>query len=163
MIERARKEITEKLRGHKYCDDLKSALRRYNEALDDIDWSNSYLKLWSLLEFLTATSSPTSRHEDTIKRAAFVWKDSKAALSELEFLRVTRNRHVHHSVAPNNGEMAIYLLKSYVEALFRFHFRNDYDFSSVGSAGSFLSLPTDRQILEQKKRDYGRALKFQDS
>jgi hypothetical protein len=162
-IEHVRTRVQKKLRDHSYADDVRSALRRYNTALDDSDWDASFLRLWSLLEFLTATSSPQSRHDDTVKRAAFVWDEPDYAVKVLNLLRITRNKQVHHSVEVHDAEGAIYSLKRYVEALLRFHLRNEFKFASLTDAGAFLSLPTDQKVLQEKGQAYRAALKFRES
>lgn len=137
-----------------------SALRRYNAALDDAEWDASFLKLWSLLEFLTGTATQTSKHTETVKRASILWAEPDYSTKVLDMLRINRNKHVHHSVELHNAEASIYSLNRYVENLLTFHLWNRLRFSSLNAAAEFLSLPPDHKTLVRKRTQYQNAIRF---
>jgi hypothetical protein len=62
----------------KYRDELALLLVRRVRALDLPDRESSFLQLWSVLEDVTGTQE--ARHEDTVRRAAFIFSDPEPRL-----------------------------------------------------------------------------------
>ena len=76
------------------CKDIiVDSLLRYVRALDGRDYEVVFLKLWSVLEHLT--QSTTEDKKVTIRRAAFVWKDYQFNKEILLHLKEVRNNLVH--------------------------------------------------------------------
>ena len=86
-------EIRQKLKKCKYQEDVKKAIVMYCQAFDLYDWEASFIKLWSLLEFLTATKN--NSYDITIKRIKFLYKDTEDTHQSLTYLREFRNSLVH--------------------------------------------------------------------
>jgi hypothetical protein len=124
--------------------ELLNCLLRYVRALDERDLTSSFLKLWSLLEDLTATST----YEKTIRRATFMLKDREYHESVLKYLRTWRNRIVHEGDYTHESERFAYLLKQYVEHLLFFLIEHPKTFASLDEFGSFLQLPADPNVLK---------------
>jgi hypothetical protein len=124
--------------------ELFNSLLRYVRALDERDLTSSFLKLWSLLEDLTATST----YEKTIRRATFMLKDREYHESVLKYLRTWRNRIVHEGDYTHESEQFAYLLKHYVERLLFFLIQHAKTFASLDEFGSFLQLPAEPNVLE---------------
>jgi len=125
-------------------------LLRYVRALDERDLNSSFLKLWSVLEGLTSTTS----YDKTIRRATFILKDREYHESVLDYLRTWRNRIVHEGDYAHESERFVYLLKQYVEHLLRFLTEHPTTFRSLDEFGTFLHLPADRNILKTRITHY---------
>lgn len=82
--------VRRELKTHRYKDDLVNLIVRYVRAFDSRDWSDSFLRLWSVLEGLTNTKV-SETHKETVQRASFVWSDRDIAHQELFHLRDTRS------------------------------------------------------------------------
>ncbi len=95
----------------KYSDDLRRIFIRYARALDGADYEVSFIKLWSLLEFLTRQI--------------------------LQHLRERRNLFVHTATESALAKSLVFQLKLYVEELIMFHLRNSRRFGSSNGLSSF--------------------------
>jgi len=142
--------VQSKLRSSGYRSTIEDCFVRYVRALDDRDWHAAFLKLWGILEVLTATTrSPGS--ESTIERASYVFKDHRYQKASLNILRNHRNKIVHASASTRESETYLYQLKYCVEALFEFHLLTRIRFSSIDDAAQFLSLPFEKSALEARR------------
>lgn len=155
---KAVKKVERKLDSHPYAEKLQDAFTRYARALDTVDFDQAILKLWSLLELLTGTGF--SGYEPTIRRAAFLYKDNVWAKQSLEHLRRYRNRSVHAGVRGEDLETEVYLLKSYVDELFRFHIRNHFKFQTLEEACALLDLPPSEEPLRARLTIVQQAMKY---
>jgi hypothetical protein len=127
------------------------ALVRYVRALDGQDYESVYLKLWSLLEYLTQTGH--EKYDVTIRRASFLWKDHAFHRQVLNVLRDARNVAVHlDQFSGSRGEAYIYQLKRYVEDLLIFLLSNCEKFKSLDEVKDLLDLPPDSDLLIRKQR-----------
>jgi Apea-like HEPN len=158
-VQRFYRSVRAKLRKSKYRVDLERALVRYVRALDERDWHIAFLKLWSVLEFLTSTTAKDS-HEVTIRRVAYVFAQREYQLQVLKALRDHRNQVVHASASTEEIQTYMYLLKRCIETLFGFHLANNFGFSSLKDAAVFLDLPTDLDALNSRIRLARYALRF---
>ncbi len=158
-VQKFYRSVRAKLRKSKYRVDLERALVRYVRALDERDWHIAFLKLWSVLEFLTSTTAKDS-HEVTIRRVAYVFAQREYQLQVLKALRDHRNQVVHASASTEEIQTYMYLLKRCIETLFGFHPANNFSFSSLKDAAVFLDLPTDLDALNSRIRLARYALKF---
>lgn len=138
-IQKFYKLITAKLKRSKYQQELENAIVRYVQALDETNFDNSFLKLWSILEHLTDTTE--APNETTAKRTAFVFKENEYISQILRVMKTHRNRMIHASVAPINTEPHVYILKNCVEELLHYHLNPPQKFESLKKAASFLDLP----------------------
>lgn len=137
---------------------VEDALRKYVRALDERNWNNAYLHLWSVLELLTNTLHDS--YDVTIRRAAFIFEERDYYFQVLKHLRDYRNHFVHHDASDSGIESYLYQLKNIVEAILRFHLRNNFRFSSIQEAAEFLSLPYKQDDLELRNTMSKNALKF---
>ncbi len=147
------------LKRNKLKNYLENALRRYAQALDISDWESSYLRLWSLLEYLTNTNKNES-HKDTVKRASFFFQERDYAIQVLNHLREHRNRAVHTGESNQHIETLLYQLKSFVEAILEFQIANKYNFSNRDELSQFMNLPADAKVLKRRQAMINNALKF---
>jgi hypothetical protein len=83
------RKIRQLVRTSRYSGDLRGAFIRYARALDGIDYEASFLKLWSLLEFLTNCSD--GKYDSLVRRCAFLFRDYEYHQQILEHLRQRRN------------------------------------------------------------------------
>jgi hypothetical protein len=137
---------------------FEEASRRYVRALDERSHETSFLKLWSLLEYLTRTINQS--YDVTIKRAASLWTDRAFHKEVLQHLRDHRNSAVHSDQANEEITKLLYQLKRYVEGLLQFHVFQGHKFANLEEITSFLDLPTDKTVLIQRKRLIQKRLKF---
>lgn len=132
----------------KYREDIESALIRYVRALDTTDLNDTFLSLWSLLEYLTDSSNTT--YKVTTRRAAFLFADRESSNLVLSNLTNHRNRFVHVGSESENIESLVFQLKRYVNALLLFHLGNRFGFASRAEAAQFMDLPTSKSELDLK-------------
>lgn len=126
------------------------AFLRYVHALDEYNMEASFLKLWSLLEYLTHTLK--DRYEVTIKRTAKSYRDYQFHMQILKHLQDRRNIIVHKSKYQNEIEILTYQLKEYVERLLLFHLVQGNKFNNLGEIIEYLDLSQDKIALIRKKR-----------
>lgn len=107
------------LNKSKYYEDLKTALIRYTQSLDMINWENSFLRLWGILEHLTNTGKES--YDKTIKRISFLFKEKEYTRQVLNHLKDYRNRSAHADSSNLDIEVYLFQLKRYVETLINFH------------------------------------------
>jgi hypothetical protein len=150
--------IRNQIKKSQYSNIIEDALRRYVRSLDEWNWNNAFIRLWSVLELLTNTQF--EKYDVTIKRAAFIYKDREYMRQILENLRDYRNKFVHHDTSDSRVESYLYKLKSIVEVLIRFHLTNQFKFNSINEASDFLNLPYDKEVLAYQKLMRDRALKL---
>jgi hypothetical protein len=139
-------------RGHldksKYEYDVIQAVVRYVRALDSRDWDDSFLRLWSVLEYLTGTVSDS--YKLTIKRASSIFTDSEYTHLVPSHLRDYRNKAVHAGSSSSDIEALMYQLKRYIEKLIEFHVGNTYRFDSIADAAEFMDIPNDKKLIKEK-------------
>jgi hypothetical protein len=152
------KKLRRRLNQSNYRDELVDALLRYVRALDSSDMNDAFLRLWSLLEFLTNSSHDP--YKVAIRRAAFMFAEREYSGQVLTHLMNHRNRFVHASKDTSEIESLLFLLKRYVEALLTFHIGNTFKFESRASAALFMDLPPNRSQLDARLRMLQNARKF---
>jgi hypothetical protein len=148
-----------------YRDEMLRAFARYARALDTVDYDSALLRLWSLLEFLTATEY--TNYDALVKRASFLEGDTAWARVVLQHLRAKRNSGVHADVGSNAARGLVWQLKRYVEKAFRLHIVKRGEFETRKDAADFMDLPpsleklnADVEALRERLRLYGRAIEF---
>lgn len=152
------KNLRECLSVLPYREEIEGALLRYVRALDSADMGDVFLRLWSLLEYLTA--SVKDPYTVTIRRAAFLFDDKEIASLVLSNLMNYRNRFVHAGSEGDDVESLVFQLKRYVDELFVFHLSGEFGFNSRGDAAKFMDLPQDIALLKQKKKQIQQAINF---
>lgn len=152
------KNVRSSLRKHKYENQIRPAVIRYARALDSADYDSVFIKLWSLLEYLTSTLRDT--YDKTIKRTAFHFEDHHYHKQVLEHLRQYRNRSVHMSSGENDIETHVYQLKNYVEQLLRFHIVNYFNFTSLEESTKMMDLSPDTEALKKQIKLYEAGIHF---
>lgn len=154
--------FSKKLRAHlnqsAYSDELTNALVRYVRALDAADLNDAFLRLWSLLEFLT--DSTFDPYKVAVRRAAFMFAERDYSVQVLTHLMNHRNRFVHAGTDTAEIESLVYLLKRYVDALLMFHIGNAFKFESRAFAALFMDLPPSKSQIDERIRMLRNARKF---
>ena len=142
------KNVRKLLKKSSYGKDVEIAIIRYVRALDSQDYDSVFIKLWSILEYLTATLQ--EKYDKTIKRTVFQYVDRDYNKQVLEHLRQYRNKSVHLGSGSNDIETHVYQLKSYVEHLIRFHIANHFKFYNLQEAATFMDLQPDKEALKKQ-------------
>jgi len=151
-------QMRERLASKKHRWELEDALRGYAKALDQRDFNNSFLSLWSLLERLTNTL--LDNYKVTVRRAIFLFKDRDFHLQILNHLKSYRNRAVHAGEETEEIEALVYQLKLYVEQLLFFHIYNTLGFLSMRETADFLDLPPNASVLKGRIKLFQKAVLF---
>lgn len=152
------KKAKARLKAIPYREELEAWFVRYARALDEHDWTNSFVRLWSLLEAVTFTDGAS--YDVTKRRAAIIWSEGEYHRRVLEHLRKFRNAVVHSAADSEYVETLLYQLKRYVDALLRFHLNAGPTFNSKDEVVEFLDLPPSIDVLSQQIRLRNKALKF---
>jgi hypothetical protein len=129
-------------------EELENDLRRYVRALDGRDSDSAMIKLWSVLEMLTASAN--EGYDATVRRALFVWnkKDLEIHRHVLEPLRRRRNATVHAGKESEGDLASVFQLKRYVEQMLIFHLGNRFGFKTIAESASLLDHPVQDDQLE---------------
>lgn len=154
-------KVRHRLAEISYERDLRNLLVRYARALDSVDYHVAFNRLWSVLEHLAGA---VGDYKALINRVAFLYHHQDRAYVRLlmEHLRDVRNGIVHMDEFRGPMETYLFQLKSFgVEPIVRFHLAQGRRFSSLNTAGQFLDLPTDPELLRERVQSYGLALRFQ--
>jgi hypothetical protein len=153
------RKVRSRLNEIRYGDQLRRLFIRYTRALDSAEREVAFNQLWSVLEHLVAS---VGDYKSIAKRIAFLYKasDTRHAQIMVEHLRDVRNGIIHDAQDRSGMETYIWELKMFVEAAFKFHLGARPGFSSLGTAGDFLDLPADPQILARQIRLYRKALQY---
>lgn len=151
-------KIRDMLARHKYGTEVKTGIVRYVRSLDSSDFNSAFIKLWSVLEYLTNTLNDP--YKKTIRRSAFLSKDRDYDLQVLEHLKTYRNRSVHLGAEESDIDTSLYQLKNHVERLLYFHIRNELKVESLAHAATFMDSSTDIQQLQQKIKLLNSAVRF---
>lgn len=147
-----------RLRALKYRADIEGALIRYVRALDAADLNDAFLRLWSLLEYLTdSTHDP---YKVATRRAAFLFSDRTRSQLILSHLTNHRNRFVHVGSEAEDIESLVFQLKRYVDQLLLFHLGTRFRFDSRADAARFMDLPPDQAELSLRLHRLQQAKKF---
>jgi hypothetical protein len=151
-------KLRKRLSQSAYSDELANSLVRYVRALDSADLNDAYLRLWSLLEFLT--DSTFDPYKVAVRRAAFMFAERDYSVEVLTHLMNHRNRLVHAGTDTAEIESLVYLLKRYVDALLMFHIGNLLKFESRASAALFMALPPSKSQIDERIRKLRSARRF---
>jgi hypothetical protein len=144
-------EIRKNIQKSKIIEELQNAILLYNDALDSYNYEVTYIKLWAVLELLTATERGEN-HEVTIRRAAFIFNNPRQEKMHLDLLRNFRNNLVHRGYMNAKLEIFVYDLKLYVEKLLRFLIFNQSRFESFSDVGYLLDRNTEADKLDKSSK-----------
>ena len=139
-----------------YREFVEVALQRYVHSLDQYDWEDSFVRLWSTLEWLTGAQNVT--YKTIVKRASFMFDDYEYSREVLSRLAELRNEIVHAGKNNDQIETKLFLVKRFVEPLIEFHARGR--FGSPQEAFDFLDHPPDPKQLRREIRALRAALRF---
>lgn len=152
------KNLRQRMAASPYSGDLRTAMIRYVRALDSADLGDAFLKLWSLLEYLTdSTHDP---YRVLTRRSAFMFKDQQRSILVLSNLANYRNRFVHTGSDSEEVESLVFQLKRYVDALLLFHLGNRFGFTNRAEAARFMDLPPDPVALKARSLRLQQAIRF---
>lgn len=139
------------LRNDKFGPYISDCLILYCDALDQPNISDSFLRLWALLERLTQTGH--DNYDTTLRRASFLIRDHKIAKYILETLRRRRNNAVHDNDKEAINHDLLYDIKWFVEIALKFYlFWAHKNLNDLGEAKDILDHPKDIGDLDRKKR-----------
>jgi hypothetical protein len=128
---------------------IQDALSRYARALDHIDYEQSVLELWSIVETLTMTDE----HRKVVERASSIFKDQEEARAIIDHVRLRRNQIVHRSRDFLDAEDLILQIKKVVESFILIYMSKTWNrLATKNDVATFLDLPRDRQILRVAMR-----------
>jgi hypothetical protein len=151
-------KLRSRLTRLRYRDDIEQALIRYVRALDSADLNDAFLRLWSLLEYLTdSTHDP---YKVATRRAAFMFSDRVRSQLVLTHLTNHRNRFVHVGSDTEDIESLVFQLKRYVDQLLLFHIGNRFGFDARSEAARFMDLPASKADLRLRLLRVKQARKF---
>jgi hypothetical protein len=143
-----------------YQEEASAMWLRYAHALDDPDPEGCFLKLWSLLELVTATKG--ANYDEMVRRTLFMCDEREFHQLILEHLRDRRNALVHSDNGSPQIQACIFQLKRYVEEFIRLHLVLGRRFKTISEFGEFFSLPFEPSMLKAKRQLYGWAFSFRD-
>lgn len=126
--------------------------------MDQADHQAALLRLWMVLERLTATRN--AKYDDTVRRATFLYGNYKLERDVLSNIRERRNDLVHAGSNFAEMEVCVHQLRRYVEKLILFHLLSGMQFKNIAEAAEFLDLPPDRSDLFRKRRMLLKALRY---
>jgi hypothetical protein len=132
-----------------YRDTIISALIQYSKALDCRDWNHSFLQLWSVIEQLTGTT-PSESHKITVRRAAFLLRDSNYEAQVLNHLRANRNSSIHAGIEKQNPEPILHQARFFVENLLHFHLSRGAQFRTMKEVSTLLDQSTDISRVDEQ-------------
>ncbi len=137
---------------------IKTALIRYVRALDESDFSTSFLKLWSVLEYVTMTGG--NKYDVTIKRTLSLLKNSEYHKIILNDLKEKRNNLVHANSQLHRNYDVLQQLIGYVNSVLLFMIQHGYRFSNEEKLAEFLDMPLTKEELGTRERDVQLAKKL---
>lgn len=157
-LTRYTKTVRRHLNGHLFRSDVELAVIKYVRALDSYDYNAVFIKLWSVLEFVTDTLK--LNYDVTIRRASFCFDDTLYCKVVLEHLRQYRNRFIHTGSGDSDVEVQVYQLKRFVEQVILFHVANRFKFTSLKDAAKFMDLKPDIADLKNEIGVRKNAIKY---
>lgn len=135
---------------------IKKIFIRYANSLDDEDMTNTFTRLWSLLELITLTGK--SSHITTVQRASLVFKDKKLIEYTLNNLRNKRNNITHLGDSFDSSERDAHILLGIINSFICFLIDNIKSFSSEEEYISLLSLPLSSEEIKKQQSDIDKSI-----
>jgi hypothetical protein len=156
QIKKHEAKVRRRLARCPYEADLIRSFVRYARALDSPDDETAFLKLWSLLEFLTNTDN----YDRLIDRVKFLYEDVASNATIMQHLRYRRNNFAHSAIEATRPRLLLYQLEPYVERLMRFHLFTRAKFANREDAAGYLDFPKDPDDIRDRIKRYRMALAF---
>lgn len=150
--------VKAQIKSCKYSLKLIDAFVRYVRALDESNPNTAAFKLWGAIESIAAPSE--NRYDNITRRCAFLFEEYEYHKQMLEHLREYRNSTVHAGEESVNAKDNCFQLQFYFYHLMQFHLLSVKKVVSLNDANSFLDLPADLKVLEQRKHFIEMAIKF---
>lgn len=141
-----------------YRSDVERAIVHYGRALDATDMESAFLKLWSVLEFVSGLGG--EKYDKLLARTAFLFKPDRVTSLVLEHLRYQRNEAVHLGNPQSEMRPLVYQLKFYVERMIAFHMALGRHFTDLDEASRFMDLSQPAGTLRRRVELIERALKY---
>jgi hypothetical protein len=157
IIKTDAQKISRRIERCGYSSDLVRAFLRYGRALDNPDFESVFLKLWSLLEFLTSSRDD---YNLLVRRVTFLFEDAALVTQILRHLRERRNDFVHSAVETDRTRTLVFQIKPFVERMMRFHITSGLKFKDREDAMGYLDLPKDPEEIRKKIKRHRMALVF---
>jgi len=139
---------------HGLSEEFYKLLELYLEAIDEKNIRAAFLKLWTLVENLTAISGSDNHTKVVDRLLKFTTLErhnfAKMALTNI---RLSRNNLVHQGKSEDfsTTQTLIYQLHDYVHFLMRMYLVNDMEFSDLQQFKLFMDLPRDQSILNDRQ------------
>ena len=147
-------DLLGRLTSHPYEKVIKTALLRYNAALDKNEYDASIIELWSTLELLAGVE--WAKYDDLVRRVSFLYRDYAWQRGVLSHLRFYRNQVIHQGRSSAHRDEAVHLLRKFVEKILLFHWYNQIEAKSLKEGCDFLDLPPDMIDLKQRAEELDR-------
>jgi len=157
-IDRCRHWAMRRLATLPYSSAMRALIVRYAEALSTPNPDEAFLQMWGLLEKMTCTVG--GPYDETIRRAASVFKDGAVAKEVLSFLRCRRNRYVHAARSDNDGDQVSLMIKRFVDDHLLGLLRNDFKVRSLEEHAQCLSLSSPTERLNQDRKMIDSVVRF---
>lgn len=157
-LEKVRRKLLWCLQHSPFAEIIKDGLVRYTAAMDDTNLQDAFLRLWALLESLTATQNAS--YGDTVRRASFFYEERDHAKQILNHLRERRNRAVHQGTHIEDSETIVFEMKRFCERIIWFMMFNSLNLKSIEEYRQFLDSPIDEDVIDRKIRILKSAKKF---
>lgn len=155
QIEKGRAAACRKLSHLEHRSDVERLVMRYVTALDNHNIDVAFLQLWSILEKIT----DTTKYDQTIERATWIFKERQFANELLEQVRYRRNQFVHSARANIGSDRIAYVVKFFLEPHLIRLIGNDFRINSLEQYARFLSLPTNVDELKTQHSRLRRAIR----
>lgn len=140
---------------------LRNGFVKYARALDDRDHQVSFLRLWTVLEYLVGPRAID--YKQLVRRTSALFADHRYARQILDHLRLVRNQTVHAGPERRDYEAYIFQLKRFADAALEYFLSVDRWCDSENEAREFLDLPTDVDSLRKGIQVRRRAMRFRRS
>jgi hypothetical protein len=157
IIKTDAQKISRRIQRCSYSSDIVRAFLRYGRALDNPDFESVFLKLWSLLEFLTCSRDD---YNLLVRRVTFLFEDAALVSQILRHLRERRTDFVHSAVETDRTRTLVFQIKPFVERMMLFHIASGLRFKDREDAASYLDLPKDPEEIRKKIKRHRMALSF---
>jgi hypothetical protein len=152
------RSVQQRIPRIQYREELERAFVHYGRALDATDMESAFLKLWSILEFISGAGG--ERYDTMLGRAAFLFQPDKVTSYVLEHLRYQRNEIAHLGTPQQELRSLVFQLKLFVEQMLAFHLSMGRHFESLDEAGRFMDLHQAAGALRRRVELIEKALKF---
>jgi hypothetical protein len=139
-------------RNNEYTLFLKNSIIKYCRALDDSIMTTSFIKLWSVLEYLTISSN--KGHDVTVSRASKIFGDKRFCKYILTTLRNKRNNIVHNGDNFDTAEQDLFMLNRHVNPILIFILNSSKILKCTKELETFYEMPQTKDELINKRNEH---------